>query len=300
METVPDVSPEVPPRVWRLLLGALERLPQRAMSRSFARVADLHLPVPLRGPILGAFARSVGVDLTEAEHPLTAYPSLDAFFVRRLRPGARTWPDTPAIAAPVDGVIGAVGRATEGRAVQAKGHDYALSELLGDADDAAPFMDGSYVTVYLSPRDYHRIHTPAPGSVRRAVHLPGTLLPVNAPAVMHIPGLFVRNERLVCHIESALGRIAVVAVGAYNVGRISAEFDSTWSPGVRVQGARRPAAAESIDRRIYDPGIPLETGDEIMAFHLGSTIVLLVEPTVRLQDTLRSGQRVRVGQPISD
>ena len=101
METVPDVSPEVPPRVWRLLLGALERLPQRAMSRSFARVADLHLPVPLRGPILGAFARSVGVDLTEAEHPLTAYPSLDAFFVRRLRPGARTWPDTPAIAAPV-------------------------------------------------------------------------------------------------------------------------------------------------------------------------------------------------------
>ncbi len=299
--TVPDVSPDVPPASWRLVLALLERLPQGALSRAFGRLADVEIPRRLRRPVLGAVARTLGIDLSEAELPLDDYPSVNALFVRQLRPGARTWPDSPDVAgSPVDGVVGRLGMIRGGKILQAKGRWYSAAELLGDADEASRFDGGMYLTIYLSPRHYHRIHAPCGGTIGHARYVPGALLPVNAPAVAHIPDLFARNERLICHIDGPLGRVAVVAVGAYNVGRISAAFDPDWCAGpgeTRWVTNRRPPAEEL---RRYDPPIPVATGDEIMAFHLGSTVVLLFEPgRAELVPELRSGQEIRLGAPIA-
>jgi phosphatidylserine decarboxylase len=299
LEYIPDVSPEVPARPWRLILAMLSRLPERAMSRTFGRIADLPIPRRLRGPVLSTFARSVGIDLNEAEKRLTEYPTLNAFFVRRLRPGVRSWPTDPRIiASPVDGIMGRAGTVRRGRAVQAKGHDYSVADLLGSPDEAARYDGGSYVTLYLSPRHYHRIHTPCSGTISRATYIPGTLLPVNAPAVMHIPGLFARNERLVCYVEGERGRIAVVAVGAYNVGRISAAFDAEWAGTGRERWITNRRSPSTL-KRSYDPPKRVASGDEIMAFHLGSTVVLFLEPSIDIRSAVSPGTEVRVGEPIS-
>lgn len=282
------------------MLSLLSALPQGALSRGFGRVADLPLPRPLRRPVLGTFARGVGIDVAEAELPLEEYATLNDFFVRRLRPGARAWPDRrDVLASPVDGITGQLGRVTGGEAVQAKGRGYTVAELLGDDAEAARFEGGSFLTIYLSPRHYHRIHAPAAGSVRLARHLPGLLLPVNAPAVAHVPNLFSRNERLLCHIDGPIGRVGVVAVGAYNVGRISAAFDAEWNAPDGRGGwvTNRRGIAPSTHR--YDPPVELALGDELMAFHLGSTVVLLLEEGAPpLRPGLGPGQDVRLGEVL--
>lgn len=295
---VPDVSPDLPPRAWRVVLAAVRRLPQGVLSRSFGALADVPLPHALRPLVLGTFARAVGIDLEEAERPLTDYRTLNELFVRRLRPGSRSWPAEPTvIAAPVDGTLGQTGRIEGGRLIQAKGRGYSASDLLGDAAEAERFEGGSFVTMYLSPRDYHRIHSPATGAIPLARHLPGGLLPVNAAAVTHVDALFARNERLVCQIETPDGwGIAVVAVGAYNVGRISAAFDPAWGGGGSVTNRRVPGPR---DRR-YDPPVHVGRGEEIMAFHLGSTVVLLLDPHVPpLRDEVRAGEPVRLGAALT-
>lgn len=296
----PDVTPELPTRSWRLILRMLGHLPDRAMSRAFGRLADIPLSPALRKPVLGAFARAVGVDLAEAEKGLDAYPTLNAFFIRRLASDARSWPRDPeAIVSPVDGVVGAFGPLRNGEAIQAKGHHYSLVDLLGDEMEAGLYDGGSFLTIYLSPRHYHRIHTPVAGEIGRATYLPGHLYPVNAPAVMHVPGLFTRNERLICYLDSARGRIPIIAVGAYNVGRISASFDPSWS-GDEMRAwvtNRRPSAPFY---RRYDPPVEIAAGEEIMIFHLGSTVVLLFQRGVTLRADLARGMEVRAGEPVTD
>lgn len=296
----PPVTPALPPRTWRLLLRLLARLPQGAMSRGFGRVSDLPLPRALRRPVLGSFARAVGIDLSEAERPLDAYPTLNEFFVRRLKPGARHWPmDPAAVASPVDGIVGQVGRVERGQIVQAKGRWYSAAELLGDPAEADRFEGGAFATLYLSPRHYHRIHAPCDGRISFARHLPGALLPVNAAAVAHVPDLFPRNERLLCYLDGPAGRVATVAVGAYNVGRISAAFDPVWTPlAGRGSWVTNRRGARPTTRR-YDPPVSVRRGDEIMAFHLGSTVVLLFEPgRVALATDLRPGYPVTLGERI--
>jgi phosphatidylserine decarboxylase len=299
-EPVPDVSPEMPSATWRAMLRLLGRLPQGGLSRAFGAVADIPLPRPLRRAVLGSFARAVGADLSEAEHPLQMYPTLNQFFTRRLRPGVRRWPGSPEVAAcPVDGAAGQVGEITWGRIVQAKGRWYSAAELLADAEEARRFDGGAFATLYLSPRDYHRIHAPTDGVIAGATHVPGVLLPVNAAAVAHLPNLFARNERLICYIDGPLGRVAVVAVGAYNVGRISAAFDPAWNapPGRSAWVTNRPGARE--ERRRYDPPVRVRQGDEVMTFHLGSTVILLFEPgRVDLDRSLAAGNTVRLGMPL--
>lgn len=297
--TVPDVTPDPPGRAWRTLLAILSRLPQASLSRGMGKVADIPLPPRLRVPALSAFARALGIDVSEAEQPLEAYTSLNEFFVRRLRPGARSWPSEPdVLASPVDGVVGQFGRVTSGRLVQAKGRSYSAGDLLGSGPDGRRYEQGVFVTLYLSPRHYHRIHTPLPGAVTMARHVPGALLPVNSAAVNGIDDLFPRNERLLCFVEGAIGSVAVVAVGAYNVGRISARFDPAWSgeDGRWVTNRRMPPPPE----RRYDPPVPVAPGEEIMAFHLGSTVVLMVEPDrVALLPHLAPGHEVRLGEPLA-
>lgn len=288
---IPDVSPDLPGRGWRVTLAALKRLPQGALSRGFGRVADTPIPGPLRRVILGNFARMLGIDASEAEYPIDGYGSLNEFFVRRLKRGARPWPQNAhEIGSPVEAVVGQFGVIGSGTLMQAKGRHYSAKSLLDDATEAARYEGGSFLTLYLSPRHYHRIHAPAAGTIAKARHVPGRLLPVNEAAVMHVPNLFAVNERLICYLDAAAGRIAVVAVGAYNVGRISAEFEPGWITN------RRNVKPET---HTYETPIAVRAGDEIMAFHLGSTVVALFEPGVRLLESLEPGQEIRLGQPIA-
>lgn len=292
--------PGLPRPAWRALIAALERLPQGALSRGAGRVADLPIPVRLRRPVLSAFARAVGIDLDEAELPVESYPTLNALFCRRLRPGARPWRAEPSGAGvPVDGVVGQVGRMAGGRVLEAKGRTYSAAELLDDAEEADRFEGGAFATFYLSPRHYHRIHAPCGGLIPLAHHVPGALLPVNAAAVEAIPDLFPRNERIVAYLDGPLGRMAVVAIGATNVGRISTGFDPEWSApdGAAWVTNRRGGAAET---RRYEPPRPIHAGDELMAFHMGSSVVVLLEPDrAELDAAVAPGREVRVGAPLA-
>jgi phosphatidylserine decarboxylase len=285
---------------WSLLLGTLARLPQGALSRFAGRVADVRLPRALRGPVLGAFARATGIDPAEAARPIRDYASVNEFFVRQLREGARTWPADPeAIASPVDGILGQFGPISDGSLVQAKGRLYSAERLLDEAGAGAAFEGGQFLTIYLSPRHYHRIHSPIAGVVPRARHVPGALLPVNVPAVVRFDELFPRNERVAVRIENELVNLAVVAVGAYNVGRISVAFDTEWGSPERSHAVtnRKHAVAAT---RVYDPPRRIRRGQELMAFHLGSTVVLLFEPgRVTLLRNLEIGREVRLGEVIA-
>lgn len=301
-------GPEVArvPRRWRMGLALLARLPQGLMSRFTGWVAERRIPRPLRGPIVRTFARTVGADLGEAERPPEAYPSVSAFFIRRLRPEVREWPANREIpGSPVDGIVGQVGRVRQGRLIQAKGLVYQAAELLADADRHAPeYENGCFLTFYLSPRHYHRIHTPLPGRVQRARAIPGGLMPVNQPAVATVPRLFPRNERLVAELTVlGGGRMAVVAVGAFNVGRISAAFDPDWGR-TGGRGATNRSALSQVEERRYEPPRPLAQGDELMAFHLGSTVVVLLAEDVvggrALHPALEVGGEVRLGAPLLD
>lgn len=297
----PDELPDDVGPAWSAVIGALRRLPQGALSRAGGRLADARIPRPLRRSVLGTFARSVGIDLSEVELPLEEYESIGDFFVRRLRAGARTWrTDAGAIGSPVDGVIGRFGTVTRGRALQAKGRDYSVAELLAEPDAAERYEGGQFLTIYLSPRHYHRIHAPCSGRIAEATHVPGALLPVNAAAIAKVPDLFARNERLICTIEGAAGRLPVVAVGAYNVGRIGASFERLAGPDRATGHWRTNVRGAAGEKRRYDPPIEVRAGDEIMAFHLGSTVVLLFErERAQLLATLAAGNEVRAGASIA-
>jgi phosphatidylserine decarboxylase len=291
------VEERIPLR-WRLAVGLLRRLPAGALSRAVGRMADVTIPTPLRAAVLGGFARAVRADLAEAELPLTAYPTIDAFFTRRLRPEARPVADDPgAVVSPVDALVGELGVLEDGLLLQVKGRPYSAAALLGEAAWAERFEGGPFVTLYLTPRHYHRIHAPIAGGVVAARHIPGKLLPVNPPAVALVPELFPRNERVVCVLEGTAGAAAVVAVGATNVGRISTAFDPGWNGPRGGVSNRRGAAAIT---RTYAPARPVAAGEELMAFHLGSTVVLLLEPgRSQLVERLDPGLEVRFGETIA-
>lgn len=283
---------------WRATLRALALLPTALISRVVGAATRIPLPRPLRRPLLGAFAGVTGIRSAEAEHPLEAYPTFDAFFTRRLRPGLRQWDDAPGVlASPVDGVVGACGPIREGVLIQAKGQRYTVAEFLADPSEADRFEGGLFLTIYLSPRHYHRIHTPAPGQVVAARHVPGRLFPVHSAAVREIPRLFARNERLVCTLATGTGRMAVVAVGATNVGRISAAFDPDWAGGAQEPVTNRATPLPPL-REYADPPT-VDIGAELMAFHLGSTVVVLTEPGFRIESNIRDGDEVRVGQTLA-
>jgi phosphatidylserine decarboxylase len=188
----------------------------------------------------------------------------------------------------------------KGVALQAKGITYSIADLLRSEERARDFSSGVFLTLYLSPRHYHRIHSPLSGGLFEAVALPGRLLPVNLPAVRSIADLFPRNERLVAWIAGEGIRAAVVAVGAFNVGRISAPFDPEWG-GSAEASVTNLRGRPSPERRTYTPALPIQRGEEIMAFHLGSTVVLLLgsdEGELVLDPALREGAEIPLGSPL--
>lgn len=225
--------------------------------------------MPLRNAAYRAFARVTGADLSEAELDLRAYASLGDLFARRLRPGAREVDADPmSIISPCDGVLAARGTAVDGSLIQAKGKTYQLEELLADGELADRLTGGDYATVYLSPRDYHRVHTPVDGRLIRYEYIPGALWPVNPHVAARRDRLLSRNERVVITIDAGrLGIVAVVMVGATGVGNIALTYapeSVTW----RASGERRSIELD------YE----LTRGDELGAFRLGSTVVMVFEP----------------------
>ena len=286
------------PLHWRAFIALMNRLPKALLSRFFGRLMDIPIPRVLRKLILGCFAKLVGINLKESELGLAEYPNLNGFFVRRLKKGIRPLPESPdAIISPVDGCLAQWGPVVEGKLIQAKGIHYSVSDLVGEDQQACLFQDGMFMTLYLSPKDYHRIHVPCSGALNWASYVPGKFFPVNQPAVALIPDLFARNERLICTLANPMGHIAMVAVGAYNVGRISSRFDESWN---QPHGAvtNHPKARKEV--RIYQPPLIFNRGDEIMAFHLGSTVVLLFEKgSIEFEPWLQENMAVKMGQPLA-
>ncbi len=272
-------------------VAGLRVVPKNALSRLVGGLTRARAPRPLRLAAMRAFAARYGIDLSECGD-LDAFETFSEFFARPLRPGLRPIaPGPEVVVSPVDGRVSQAGRAGEGRLVQAKGIEYRLDALLGDGALAARFQGGPFLTLYLSPRDYHRIHFPLGGRVTGYRYLPGALWPVNAAAVRGVPGLFTANERLATLLETPLGACAVVAVGAAIVGRIRAYYD----PSLPVSNLprARPAA------RDYAVSIPVEKGQELGAFEMGSTVILLLEGgRAALRPDLAEGARVRVGEAI--
>ncbi|MEO5509742.1 MAG: archaetidylserine decarboxylase [Longimicrobiales bacterium] len=290
-----ESKPDLPPLHWRAALRLMHHLPQGALSRAFGSIADTPLPRSARAAVLSSFAKLMGINVQEAEKPFEEYASINEFFVRRLRPGARIIDADPAhVVSPVDGVVGQLGKIHAGELLQAKGRTYTAAALLGDPAQAERYIRGSFATIYLSPRHYHRIHAPAGGEVNRADHLPGALFPVNTAGVMHVDALFPRNERMACYVAATAGDVVVVAVGAYNVGRISAAFDPAWRDGAHV--TNRAGAVREIRR--YSPSVPVSRGEEIMAFHLGSTVVMLFERPITFAPSAVPGAEITMGSTL--
>jgi len=226
----------------------------------------------------------------EAEKPLDAYQSVLDLFTRRLKPGVRPIDtDLEALVSPVDGAFLVGGPVGNGQLFQAKGRDFTVGALLADPQAATVFGKGTYCTVYLAPRDYHRIHAPEGGLITGYTYVPGELYPVNQAAVTHVDGLFARNERLITHLATEkFGRIDVVKVGATNVGHISLVYDPT---------VRTNVGATEIVRHTYAQPIPVARGAELGVFEMGSTVILVMERAVQL-DPMAPGTPVRLGRPI--
>ena len=272
----------------RLLILLLTVLPKHALSRGAGWIASRTVPVGMRGAVYRGYSRIFGAKPEEAALPLEAYPSINAFFTRELKPGLR--PLAPnAIVSPVDAAVGAYGVVERDTLVQAKGRTYSLAALLGSTALADRFEGGTYTTLYLSPKDYHRIHVPMAGAITSATYIPGELWPVNAAAVTHVADLFAVNERIVIMLEPASGGLmAVVPVGATMVGMTRLVFDDLHT------NARR----RDIQARRYDPPVHMQVGDELGHFEFGSTVVLVCSPDAGTIEPLQLGAPVRLGQRI--
>ena len=261
----------------------LRVLPRARITRAVGRLCDAKLPPAVASAIVRIYTRAYQVDLAEALQD-EGFASFDAFFTRRLREGARTvCPDPDAVVSPADGRIEAIGEVDLDGRLAIKGRDYRVQDLIGDAAEARRYQSGQFVVVYLSPRDYHRVHSPVAGEMRAVRSMPGDLYPVNAIGERHVPSLFAKNRRVAMAIDTPTqGRVTVVMVGAMIVGRIT------------VTGI--DARDVPIGLHALDPPVRLARGDEIGIFHIGSTAVVFVEPG-GCKFTRGTGS-VRYGEPL--
>lgn len=267
----------------------LRYVPKNQLSRLVGRLVHTPLPAPLARRLVRWFAGTYQIDVDAAGKPLHEYPSIGHFFTRDLREGLR--PVESDFVSPVDGMLRGFGTVTDGRLEQIKGKTYTVARFLGDDENARRYENGAFFNLYLSPQDYHHVHSPVSGRIVRSVHIPGKLWPVNDWSLANVDELFSINERVVTYIECALGRMAVVMIGATNVGKISVAYDSFISNRAEVN---QPAL------RDYDPPIDIAAAARLGTFHMGSSVVVLVEPgrvdlsRVRLQ----AGKKVQYGAAI--
>ncbi|MBL8251668.1 MAG: phosphatidylserine decarboxylase [Candidatus Competibacter sp.] len=270
-------------------------LPQRLLTRLTHRVTRARTPW-LKNFLIRAFARHFQVNLNEALEPDPgAYPDFNAFFTRALKPNARPLAaGDGAVCCPVDGAVSQLGLAEADALLQAKGRHFSLTALLGgEAARAQPFQGGAFATLYLSPRDYHRIHMPVAGALREMVHIPGQLFSVSPLTARVVPELFARNERVAALFDTPAGPMALVLVGAINVASIETVWAGTITPPLAsaIRRWRYPTAGEGAVR--------LDRGQEMGRFNMGSTVILLFGPgAIRWDAGIRAGAPVRMGQRL--
>ena len=267
-------------------------VPQHLLSRLVGRIANATTPW-IKNAFIRRFAKRYNVDMSEAaqEDP-TAYPTFNAFFTRALKDDARPVNAMgDAIVSPADGVVSAAGNITEDRVIQAKGKSFSLTALLGGSEDTAwPFQDGAFATVYLSPKDYHRVHMPCAGTLRKMIYVPGKLFSVNQTTSENIDNLFARNERVVCLFDTAAGPLAMVLVGAM----IVAGIETVWAGQVAPSG-------QGLYEVDYDDNPPqhFAKGQEMGRFMLGSTVILVYgKDAASWLSGLGENRAVRMGEAI--
>ncbi|MBD7954101.1 phosphatidylserine decarboxylase [Stenotrophomonas sp. Sa5BUN4] len=267
-------------------------LPHRLLS-SMARALAYSDNPRVAQWLIDTVTAKFGVNLGEAADPdPRSYRTFNQFFTRALKPGARVADADPRnLVMPADGRISQLGRIEDGSIFQAKGQSFTTAELLGSAEDAKPFNDGLFATVYLSPKDYHRVHMPWTGTLRETVHVPGRLFSVGPAAVSRVPGLFARNERLVCHFDTSFGPMVSVMVGALLVSGV----ETVWS------GEEIPHYGDRITRKDYrGQGITLERFAEMARFNYGSTVIVLLPPGVAdFAPHLDAEHAVQLGQALA-
>ena len=267
-------------------------LPKQALTRFAGRVAGAQMGGVTQA-IIRRFIQKYNVNMDEAlESDPKAYASFNEFFTRALKPGARSLADADLIC-PVDGAISQFGAIERGRIFQAKGHDYTAAALVGgDVQLANRFMDGQFATIYLSPRDYHRIHMPCDGRLLRMIHVPGALFSVNPTTARGVPGLFARNERVVCVFENEHGCWVLVLVGATIVGSMATVWHGVVNP---------PRGGELREWRYDDRRIELRKGEEMGRFLLGSTVVMLFPaPAVAFNSEWAPTRPIRLGEAMAN
>ena len=269
-------------------------LPHHLLSSLVYKLARSGL-VPLKNILIRAFIRVYGVDMSVTEQPdADGYPDFNSFFTRALKPGARPVDPSPdAVVSPVDGIISQVGHIRHGYLLQAKGMQYTALDLLGNDPDAAlRFSKGAFITLYLSPGDYHRVHMPLARALEKMTYVPGRLFSVNPATTENLDRLFARNERIVSRFNTPHGQMAVIMVGALFVG----SMETAWA------GQVTPAQDRSLSTWSYehlkDP-VRLAKGAEMGRFNMGSTVILLFEKErVQWREELQPGDRVELGQKL--
>lgn len=275
-----------------LLLQRL--LPKHLLTSAVRRLAHVRYS-PVRNFLIRCFVSAYGVNVEEVARPVPdGFVDFNDFFTRELATGARAIDPSPAsLVSPVDGFTSAAGTMEGQRLLQAKGIHYSLDELLAtDLHVAASFEGGAFATFYLAPYNYHRVHSPLAGELTAVRYVPGDLFSVNRTTVESLPRLFARNERLVCHFQTTAGAMAVIFVGAMNVGSIT----TPWT------GTVRPEKSGVVDDLKLDTAVTPPTvakGQLLGWFNMGSTVIVLLPPnTCSWHDDLVSRKRVRMGEPI--
>ena len=275
----------------QIFMKLMHILPKSALSSLVGFATRIPAPAPVHRMAMKAFAKAYKVDMEEAEHSFERYTTFAEFFTRSLKPGLRPVDaGERVVVSPVDGRVSQVGYSDNGRCLQAKGIEYTVDELLGDSEAAKPFHGGAWTTLYLSPRDYHRIHAPLGGVITGYAYIPGEFWPVNPASVKNKQSLFCVNERLITYLDTVAGKCAVVKVGATCVARIKATYDEV------LTHIGNPGKVHK-----YDTHIPVEKAGELGRFEMGSTVILLFEPNrVKWADSLQPEAVVRLGQRIGE
>jgi len=282
----------------RLFVATQFVIPQHFLSRLVYRLTRSRSD-GIKNALISSFMRGFSPDMSDAvrRDPL-AYDSFNEFFTRALRPGARPIdPNDSVLVSPVDGAISQIGHLDGSQMMQAKGHYYSLEALLdfgaSHANWASRFSDGRFATLYLAPFNYHRIHMPLAGTLRAAWYVPGQLFSVNAATAAAVPGLFARNERIVCIFEDGLRLFAMVLVGALFVGSMETVWHGEVTP-------RRPRTALELPLDATRAPLRLEKGEEMGRFNMGSTVILITAPDmIDWLSNMKAGGSVSVGQPLA-
>jgi phosphatidylserine decarboxylase len=273
----------------------LSALPHHAFSQFTGLAVSVPLPRFFRKPLFDWYINKYGVNLNDVSEDPYSFPCLGKFFVRDLKPGIR--PIEGSLVSPVDGTLRSFGQISDGTVLEVKGQQYNVSELLGSESLSAQFTNGSFLNFYLAPGDYHHVHAPVTGVAVELSYVPGRLWPVNTWAWTNIPKLLIQNERVAAIFDTEFGRVAVVMIGALNVGSIKMIFPELASIQDKSASASSETGSSKMRGSKLNP-VPVNAGERIGTFEMGSSVVVLVEKRVNFASQLKEEQKIKYGALI--